>query len=468
MPFRMSGTRMMKTVTAPPHEASVRRDHRVPGVFLTLAILWAGGGYWHWSTNVPMLPTTSVEWDKDRNVLGFLPGQVLAVSGISQSSKAPIGPIDFIDVTTSQSVRSLFSTADELVAIHDQKPADLPFAVLRRPGDCINIAAWDDGRILLHVPEQGWSDVRLSPDYRLCGITDAAGIRMFDIATGKELWNRPGMTLDGFSSPQTLTAWSIVGDRAADWPSQLDVYTGADFDPMHQSVEPKWQGVQPEKPGLPARRWFLVPATRPGGLVSVRDIRTREVKWTLPQTPTSRETGLTPPECHFSADGETVCFHYPVGRYASAVARYRAADGAAIAPLPDSAIVRVEFVPLMISDDETWSVISLVRPRLAIPWLDVFKPGFSFRRSRLMPWKTAENCCAVVDNRVDRIVAMVPTDGTFLALPDGRGFIRYAPSGFQYYSFPPHRNWLWLCLRVLLPVTILLLGAVAAIRAINQ
>lgn len=405
-----------------------------------LALLWIGGAMWLWRTAIMLPPTCHVETGWPIVIGGFTNKNELAVywdwEGRDAPNRGPYqGPIEFWKFPEGIKVRETFTSGDHIISKSIPPTGEI---VIERAGRFFAANALSEkiiGELRCDVGRP--LSPRVLPGGRRLLYYEGPDLRLYDLVAGEELWKAEGYKRYSGIGPGFLVVFPIQIPLDADGKPRshsvveaLRLKTGEHDDRFDDL------GVLHQVRASPDSRFALVRADR-GAMVC--DSLTGEVLWELPEQSSHGNF-------RFENSGRELCRETADRDGELIVARWKASDGTVITPAAPEENYGARFHArgarycVDHTSTEQNRLVSAVNQWLAKwQWLQPFQIDSSSQVYRIRDLDRDVALGAIAREFVD--IHLAP-DGTGCVVGRDRGTAKL--TRFDYYSFPPSRNWGWL------------------------
>lgn len=413
--------------------------------FGVVAVLWIASASWFWDRNILAVPTCRIDYGRLIGVAGFTRESELAVYRSRKALGSPRegdceGPIEFWKFPEGVKVRETFTSEDHIISNHMPPTGEIVlerggkyFAANASTGEVLGEIICETGPPLL--PMVDGAGKRLS-------YFDGPKLRMYDLKARRELWTADGYERFWCGGPGFEVVTPIIKPVKADrTPYASGVVQVLDASTGQLDHRFDHLGVAYEIRAFPESRYAVV---KTEGQTYVCNALTGELLWTFPK-------GVNLINYSFENNDTELCSPVADKSGNLVVARWKAEDGTVITPVPAQTKFgyRSQAVGARYCVDDT--VFPEVKPvttvmLLASRWMGGRTFNISSRRAYRV-WDLERN---VLKGMISRNYAgIIPSpDGAGCIVDRGR-FIRdlsqlHELNRFEYYSFPPERNWGWL------------------------
>jgi hypothetical protein len=400
----------------------------------TFTVAWVVVAVQYWRNHVPLVPTAVVALPRTSIEVRFLPSGEYTICSLSEgeiSDALRLGPVQFWNATRGEKTREVLGPQDQIVGIS-------PFvnlAVVRRNGttQCVDL---QDGSILFDH-EAHSQDVRVvfSLDESLVAyIQPGNSTSVFHSRSGRLEWSSPRTDFmwDKVARVDGLTSWRMVrwGNDSHVDETLAEAFIGGRIPRQF----PKRMTISRDG------KWAMDSAVD-DGTVDVHAFQSAERLWSL-RMPSWQD------RCRFgfSEDGHEIHCAVASGTQFH-VARWEAASGRSIAPVPDGPLN-----PTPPLQSETYICGIGQRTNQFLP--DSVRQ-FLQKCGLSLP-VTASTVTNFVDRRTGRWAGFVPMAFPVHAFPGRTGIALMNNQHLSLYVEPFRRNWTWLFLWSIGPPALLL------------
>lgn len=422
------------------------------------AMAWLGASAWAASSLPPMgkVLASSDRPNVTLRIEAFTAAGQIVVSrfvNVNSGTYVARGPVTVHDPQTGAVIVSALTGDDNLIAVHWTGR----WGVVSR-GPMTALVSLEDGSTLIEHPHAAWRLYRsgaLSPSGSRFLVEANEGVIVWDVASKRRLATFEGLRAPIIGDDNTFFASRPISTR--DGPIQ--------HEPVRVDIDDRTVTKDDRRPIYDCGIGLCSPSgeygvyfmgNRPAEGLSIFHNGRMEPAWKLDLRRTSSSVFfLDNPGISFSDDSQEVRLRYQAGRHAIGVARWKTSDGTPLSPLPDETQPVQGFV--VTASDGHWSARLGYQEERFPKWIPPSVQKWLLSTAPVLMSKLApEQRIEIIDNRWDRIAAVVPQQANSVRfMPDSRSFLIDNQRDLVRYNVPAGRFLGW-CLWGILPSALII------------